>query len=161
MWWFRLSIAWLMAAVIILAVDCVALRAPGGSDDMSQIRKTGLVFTSSILAIGLFRILLRRDVSHPRLVRFETSGLVVVILFVLAPYLAYLEPLVGPVNRAIGAASNRLGILFWHPLSDFDYGDPFGRFLTYVIIILLPALLLTALLCGLALAGACLWRRKV
>src|SRR5262245_7374074 len=111
--WFRLSIAWLMFAVTVIAVDCAVLRAPGGQDDVSQIRKTGLVFTASILAIGLFRILLRRDVSHPRLVRFEIFGLVIVMLFAIAPYLPIVEALASAVNRVIGAASNRLVILFW------------------------------------------------
>jgi hypothetical protein len=45
--WFRLSIAWLMFAVTIIAVDCAVLRMPGGLDDTSQIKKTGLVLTSS------------------------------------------------------------------------------------------------------------------
>jgi hypothetical protein len=149
-----------MFAVTILAVDFAVLRKPGGQDDTSQIKKTGLVLTSSLLAFGLFRILSRQDVSHPQLKRFEISGLVVVILFALAPYLGILEPLVGAIDRGIGAISNRLVILFWHPLSDFDYGDPFGRLVTYVVLIMLPAILLTALLSGLALALALLWHRK-
>jgi hypothetical protein len=155
--WFRLSIAWLMFAVTIIAVDCAALRKPGGFDDTSQIKKTGLVLTLNILAIGLFRILSRRDASHAQLKRFEISGLVVVILFALAPYLGFLEPLVGAIDRVVGAVSNRLVVLLWHPLSDFEYGDPFGRLVTYVVLIMLPAILLTALLSGLALAVALLW----
>ena len=156
----HLSIAWLMFAVTILAVDFAVLRKPGGQDNTSQIKKTGLVLTSSLLAFGLFRILSRRDVSHAQLKRFEISGLVVVILFALAPYLGFLEPLVDAIDRGIGVISNRLVILFWHPLSDFDYGDPFGRLVTYVVLIMLPAILLTALLSGLAWAVALLWRRK-
>ncbi len=78
---FHLSITWLMVAVTIIAVDCAVLRKPGGLDVTSQIKKTGLVLTSSILAIGLFRILSRRDASHAQLKRFEISGLVVIILF--------------------------------------------------------------------------------
>ena len=157
---FRLSIAWLVFAVTIIAVDCAVLRKPGGQDDTSQIKKTGLVLTSSILAIGLFRILSRRDASHALLKRFEISGLVIVILFALAPYLGFLEPLVGEIDRVIGAISNRLVVLFWHPLSDFDHGDPFGRLVTYVVLLMMPAILLTALLSGLALAVALLWRVK-
>ncbi len=57
--WFRPSIAWLMFAVAVIAVDCVVLRAPRGEEDASQIRKTGLVLMSDILAIGLVRILMR------------------------------------------------------------------------------------------------------
>jgi hypothetical protein len=149
-----------MLAVTIIAMDLAVLRKPGGRDDTSQIKKTSLVLTSSLLAIGLLRILSRRDVSRPLLKRFEISGLVIVILFALAPYLGFLEPLVGAIDRGIGAIGNRLVILFWHPLSDFDYGDPFGRLVTYVVLILLPAILLTALLAGLALSFALLWRRK-
>ena len=113
-----------------------------------------------ILAIGLFRIFTRRYESYHVLVRFEISGLVVVILFVLAPYLMFCEPVVSATDRVIGAVSNRLVALFWHPLSDFDRGDPFGRFLTFAIIILIPAMLLAILLSGLAFAVALLWSRK-
>jgi hypothetical protein len=98
--------------------------------------------------------------AHPRLKKFEISGLAVVILFALGPYLGPLEPLVGAIDRVIVAISNRLLIFFRHPLSDFDYGDPFGRLVTYVVLIMLPAILLAALLSGLALAVALLWRRK-
>jgi len=158
--WFRPSIAWLMFAVAVLAVDCVLLRAPGGRADVELIWNTGLVLMSDILAIGLFRGLTRRDELHHFLVRFEISGLAVVVLFALAPYLMFCEPIVRAMNRVIGAVSNRLVILFWHPLSDFHYGDPIGRSLTFVILILVPAVLLTMLLSALALVGAFLWSRK-
>jgi hypothetical protein len=159
--WFRPSIAWLMFAVAVLAADCALLRAPGGQDDVSIIRFTGLVLMSDILAIGLFRIITRRYDSHRILVRFEISGLVVIILFVLAPYLLFCEPVVSATDRVIGAVSNRLVALFWHALSDFVPGDPFGSFLTFAIIILIPAMLLAILLSGLAFAVAFLWSRKV
>ncbi len=158
--WFRPSIAWLMFAVAVLAVDCVLLRAPGGRANVELIRNTGLVITADILAIGLFRILTRRAESHLFLVRFEVSGLVVMILFALAPYMMFCEPVVAAINRVIGAASDRLLILFWHPLSEFDRADPFGRSLTFVILILVPAMLLTMLLSSLAWVGAFLWNRK-
>ncbi len=92
--------------------------------------------------------------------RFVLSGLAVVIVFVLAPYLTFCEPLVGAVDRVIGIVSTRLGYIFRHPLSDFAYGDPFGRFLAFAILILVPAMLLATLFCGLALAGALVWHRK-
>ena len=73
----------------------------------------------------------------------------------------FCEPLVRAINRAIGTVSARVVVIFWHPLSDFEYGDPFGRFLTFAILNLVPAMLLTLLFCILALAGPLLWRRKV
>jgi hypothetical protein len=149
-----------MFAVAVLAVDCVLLRAPGGRADVEQIGNTSLILMSDILAIGLFRVLTRRDESHIFLVRFEISGMVVVILFALASYLKFCEPVVGATNRVIGAVSDRLVDLFWHPLSDFDHGDPFGRSVTFVILILVPAILLTMLLSALSLVGAFLWSRK-
>jgi hypothetical protein len=158
--WFRPSISWLMFAVAILAVDCVLLRAPGGRADVELIRNTGLVLMADILAIGLFRVFIRRDESHRFLVKFEISGLIVVILFVLAPYLMFCDPVIDATNRVIGAVSDCLLVIFWFPLSEFDHGDPFGRSLTLVILILVPAMLLTTLLSALALAGAFLWRRK-
>ncbi len=160
MWWFRPSIAWLMFAVAVLAVDCALLRAPGGRPDVELITNTGLVIMSDILAIGLFRIFMRRCESCRFLIRFEISGRLVVILFALVPYLEFCDPVVGAINRVIGAVSNRLVVLFWHPLSDFNYGDPFGRSLTFVILIFVPAMLLTMLLSAPALVGAFLWRRK-
>jgi hypothetical protein len=158
--WFRPLIAWLMFAVAVLAADCAVLRAPGGQDDVSIIRYTGLVLMSDFLAIGLFRIFTRRYESHRVLIRFEISGLVVIILFVLAPYLMFCKPVVSATDRVIGAVSNRLVALFSHPLSDFDRGDPFGRFVTFASIILVPAMLLASLLSGLAFAVALLWSRK-
>ena len=141
-----------MVAVAILAVDCVLLSVPQAVEaDVEQIGNTSLILMSDSLAIGLFRVLTRRDESHLFLVRFEISGLVVVILFALAPYLMFCEPVVGATNRVIGAVSNRLVELFWHPLSNFDHGDPFGRSLTFVILILVPAILLTMLLSALSL----------
>jgi hypothetical protein len=151
--WFRPSIAWLMFAVAVLAADCALLRAPGGQDDVSIIRYTGLVLMFDILAIGLFRIFTRRYESHRVLVRFEISGLVVIASFVLAPYLKFCEPVVSATDRGIGAVCDRLIGLFWHPLSDFDRGDLFGRFLTFVILVLVPAMLLTMLLSALSLVG--------
>ena len=157
---FRTSIAWLMVVVTVIAVDCAWLRAPGGRDDVSLIRAAALILMSDFLAIGFFRILTRRYESHRFLVRFEISGLAVLILFALAPYLMFCEPVVLAIDRFIGAVSQVLVILFWHPLADIDSGDPFGRFLVYSIVILVPALLLTTLLSTLALAGAFLWSRK-
>jgi hypothetical protein len=155
-------------AALVVVGAAFASPAKGGGEPLADRLVAGSADATSLCrgpgppqsASGLFRILLRRDISHAQLKRFEISGLVVVILFALAPYLGFLEPLVGAIDRAIGAMSNRLVILFLHPLSDFDYGDPFGRLVTYVILIMLPAILLTALLCGLALAGALVWRRE-
>jgi hypothetical protein len=50
-----------MFAVTIIAVACAVLRKPGGLDDKSLIKKTGLVLMSSILAIGLIRMPDRRS----------------------------------------------------------------------------------------------------
>jgi hypothetical protein len=156
---FRLSIFWLMFVVSLLAVNFALLRAPGGRDDVSLIKITGLIFMADILAIGLFRLLTRRGESHARLVRFEISGLVVVLFYVLCHSLSFFEPIRVALDGLIGFIDSRLIILFWHPLSDFDRGDPFGRLLTYAIVIMFPAILLTVLLVALASIGPLLHRR--
>jgi hypothetical protein len=160
--WFRPSIAWLMFSVTVIAVDCALLRAPGGQDDLSLIRATGLILMCDILAIGLFRILTRRNDAHPSLVRFEISGLVVVVLYALCPYLEFGRPILDGVDRlVIGPVHDRLIVLFWRFLSlDRDHRDSFGRVLSFVIVILVPAMLLAVLLSALGLAGAFLRRRK-
>jgi hypothetical protein len=159
---FRFSISWLMFAVTVMAVDAALLRTPGGRDTVSLIWITSLVLMCDVLAIGLFRVVTRRGESHPRLIRFEKSGLVVLLLCAIGPYLSFCEPVIAAVHGVIATVTDRLIVLFWHPLSDFDldHTNPFGRLVTYVIIIMFPAVLLTMLLSGLALIGTFLQRRR-
>jgi hypothetical protein len=158
---FRLSISWLMFAVTVIAMDIALLRNQGGAGTVALIWTTSFVLTCDVLAIGLFRILTRRGESHPRLIRFEKSGLVVLFLCAICPYLSFCQPVVATVDALIGTVTDRLIVLFWHPLSDFDLDqrNPFGRLVTYIIIILFPAMLLTGLLSGLALIGVLMHRR--
>ena len=83
----------------------------------------------------------------------------VVLLYVLCHSLGFFEPILLALDGLIGFVDSRLIILFWHPLSDFDRGDPFGRLLTYAIVIMFPAILLTVLLVALASIGPLLHRR--
>jgi hypothetical protein len=146
----RLSISWVMFVVSLIAVDCALLRSPGGRDDLSTIRFTSLVFMGDFLAISLFRLITRRGEDHPFLVGFGLAGLVGILLLVVLPRL---------VSGAVLAIHDRLLVFFWHPVSDFDPGDPYGRFFTYMILIFIPAVLLTLPLLTLALIGGYLYRR--
>jgi hypothetical protein len=159
---FRLSISWLMFAVTVIAVDFAVLRNQGGRGTVALIWTTSFVLMCDVLAIGLFRILTHRGESHPRLIRFEKSGLVLLLLCAICLYLGFCQPVVAAVDGMIETVNDRLIVLFWHPLSDFDldHSNPFGRLVTYVVIVMFPAILLTMLLSGLALIGTFPQRRR-
>ena len=146
----RYSLAWIMFAVTLVAVDCAVLRSMGGSNDLAMIRLTGLVLMGNILALGSFRFLTHRKNPQPFLIWFEVTGLVTALLVGLFPRFG---------SGAILATHDRLMRFFWHPLSDFAHGDPFGRFLVFIVIILLPAVVATAPLVIIALIGGWLGSR--
>jgi hypothetical protein len=146
----KYSLAWIMFAVGLVAVDCAILRAMGGSDDLSIIRLTSLVLMGNILALGLFRFLTHRNHPQPFLIGFEVTGLATALLVGLLPRFG---------SGAILATHNHLKRFFWHPLSDFAHGDPFGRFLVFIILIVLPAVVTTAPLVIIALIGGWLGSR--
>jgi hypothetical protein len=83
-------------------------------------------------------------------------------LYALSPYLSFCEPLLAGEKSVIETVINRLIALFWHPLSDFDLdrGNQFGRLITYGIIMMIPAGLLSVLLSSFALIGVILLRRS-
>src|SRR4051794_27801596 len=127
----RISVAWLMFAVALTAVDFALLRSrelpfllftstpgtvlsdcfTGGRDHLSVIRFTSLVLLVDILAAGLYRILTRRGEAHPFLVGFELSGLAGVLFLFVLP---------GPASRAVGYAYWRLYdfLLVWQGVED-------------------------------------------
>jgi hypothetical protein len=82
----RLSIARLMAVVLIIALDCAALRAAFPVLDVA------FLVVVPVLEVGLFRMISRRGRVHPFWVGFEASGW--------AAVLAYATILRWPITRA-------------------------------------------------------------
>ncbi len=149
-----------MLTVAVIAADCAILRTPGGGVDASYMSMTALVFMSDLLVIGLVHLLTHRADWRPFLVRLEISGLVVAALFALAYHLRLSEPLVRATNLFLGGVSNHLFLLFRQSLSGVDSEDPLGRLRILAVLAWLPAMVLSALLSGVALAGALLWPRR-
>src|SRR4051794_8040978 len=116
----RTSLAWMMFAVALVAVDLAMLGSLGGRDDLSIIRFTALILVGNILALGLFGILRHRGRTRPFLVGFEVTGMAAVALLCLLPRLG---------SGAIMASHDRLLRLFWRTLSGIEPGDPLGRLL--------------------------------
>jgi hypothetical protein len=109
----RFRIAWVMVAVAIAALDCMAIRArlPRHEhvldDQRDMCLLLGALPMANVLGVGML-IGLRRPGSRPFLVGFEAFGAMALTCFtVLATgfprvMLPYLEPFVTSIQRSIG-----------------------------------------------------------
>jgi hypothetical protein len=82
---FRCSIAAIMATVVLVALDCIAIRTPlSGRSPTAGMLLLGGLPTANILAAGLLTLLSDRSwrcVSRPWLVGFEVVGWTVLLLY--------------------------------------------------------------------------------
>jgi hypothetical protein len=93
--WFRFSISSLMAVVLFVALDCMALNMlivrPLFRVSLSELILLGALPMANILAIGLLRLWADRNGrgrTRPLLVGFEVCGWVTLLVFVTCAVLA-------------------------------------------------------------------------
>ena len=105
----RVSIATLMAAVMLIAIDCAVLRSLRTDTSFVAVASSGILPMASLLAGGLVllvRGLWWRGECHPFLVGFEAFGVAALGLYV-AWYMLAVESLAAYVEAVLSPLDAR------------------------------------------------------